>query len=148
VARGRRRNSELIEVRGLARLTRRELAELAGVNERTIARAEAGSTVRESSQHAIVTALHEAFGRLGKTARFDASSLFPETQPAAQTGRTRIEPDRSYSAQEAAEILGVHTETVAKYCREGVLKAEIRGPRRTWSIEGKHIVSLLRLWGY
>ena len=57
-----------------------------------------------------------------------------------------IKQDHWYDAREAAGFLHVTPETVKKYCREKVLRAERRGPKQEWFVLGAAILRLLKKW--
>jgi hypothetical protein len=59
-----------------------------------------------------------------------------------------IDPQKWYSAPEAAAYLGVKEQTVTGYCREGRLlrQAEKIGPKMRWHIRGSEIIRLRKEW--
>lgn len=54
--------------------------------------------------------------------------------------KRKIDPDRWYTAREAAPFLGVTELTVKEYCRKEIIKGKQRGARKTWHVQGREII--------
>ena len=57
-----------------------------------------------------------------------------------------IEPKTSYSAEEAARLLGVKADTVKAYLRGGALKGVKVGPKRQWKVQGTELIRKQKEW--
>lgn len=57
-----------------------------------------------------------------------------------------IQPSKYYPASEAAELLGVTTETVKGYCRANKMKSRKVGPKKVWYVMGHAILEMRKAW--
>jgi excisionase family DNA binding protein len=57
-----------------------------------------------------------------------------------------VDPQKTFTVREAADILGVTPDTVKGYCRTKRLRSRKVGPKRAWAIPGAEIRRLLKDW--
>jgi excisionase family DNA binding protein len=57
-----------------------------------------------------------------------------------------IDPKSSYTAEEAARLLGVKPDTVKAYLREGALKGVKVGPKKQWKVSGSELIRKQKEW--
>ncbi len=61
-------------------------------------------------------------------------------------GMVEIDTKKSYSAREAADLLGVTPDTVKAYCRTGELNGKQVGPKKQWMISGSEVKRKRKEW--
>jgi len=57
-----------------------------------------------------------------------------------------VDPARTYTAREAADLLNVTEGTVKNHCRKGTLVGKRVGPKKQWRIKGCEIIRLWKKW--
>jgi excisionase family DNA binding protein len=57
-----------------------------------------------------------------------------------------IEDNVLYTVAEASDLLGITTQTVSNYLRNGELNGEKKGPKKKWHVPGSEIKKLLKDW--
>jgi hypothetical protein len=63
---------------------------------------------------------------------------------------SKIDPNKWYTAAEAAPFLDVKEQTVTRYCREGMFgsrRARKIGSKRKWHVQGSAIMRKRVEWG-
>lgn len=60
----------------------------------------------------------------------------------------KINKEKEYPINEAAKLLEITIQTIAKYLREGSLKGMKRGPKQKWHVRGDELIRKRREWGY
>jgi excisionase family DNA binding protein len=58
----------------------------------------------------------------------------------------QVESKSSYTAEEAARLLGVKPDTVKSYLRNGSLKGVKVGPKRQWKVFGSELIRKQKEW--
>ncbi len=81
------------------------------------------------------------FSELGVTP--EDVERFARSQPSAATGPASFADERLYSPEEAAEVLGVHVQTVRSWIRSGRLPASRLAGQRALRIRASDLESLL-----
>jgi excisionase family DNA binding protein len=76
--------------------------------------------------------------RLPKMSRDKAVSRVKPMEP--------IEPKSFYTAEDAARLLGVKSDTVKAYLRDGSLKGLKVGPKRQWKVSGSELIRKQKEW--
>lgn len=60
--------------------------------------------------------------------------------------KRKINPDRWYTARQAAPYLDIAEVTVKEHCRRGTIRGKRRGSLKAWYVKGREIIRCQKAW--
>jgi len=60
--------------------------------------------------------------------------------------KPKIDPERWYTAAEAAPFLRIKDDTVKEHCRKKTIRGKQIGPLKVWSVQGREIIRKRKEW--